>query len=129
MDTKQTERGTDAQTHSKKHTEERINGGKCLTQFYVLIVSEDQDDVGSDVADVAIPLQARPEAMSRQVARALGHRKHSHQGEKEQEKRERGGEYPPCHRATLPSPLQFFVSHTGVCCSLTRPERQDTEGD
>ena len=61
------------QTHSK-HTQEGIHGGKCLTQFYVLIIGEDEDDVGSDVAEVAIPLQARPEAIPRQVARALGHR-------------------------------------------------------
>lgn len=110
------------------NTQERINGGKCLTQFYVLVISEDEDDVGSDVADVAVPLQARPEAISRQVARALGHRKDSHQGKKEKKKRERGGEPPPCHYATLQSPPQSFVSHTGVC-SLTQPERQDTEGD
>lgn len=71
------QRETGAQTQSK-HTQERFTGGKHLTQFYVLIISEDEDDVGSDVAYVAVPLQARPEAISRQVARALGHREDSH---------------------------------------------------
>lgn len=69
---------------------------KCLTQFYVLIISEDQDDVGSDVAEVAVPLQASPEAISRQV-----HRKDFPQDKKEEKKKERGGEPPPCHHATL----------------------------
>ena len=111
------------------HTQDRISGGKCLTQLYVLIISEDKDDVGSDIADVAVPLQARPEAIPRQVARALGHREEDSHQDKQQEKRERGGEPPPRHHATLQSPPQSFVSHTGVGGSLTQPERQDTEGD
>lgn len=58
---------TDAQTHGK-HPQE---GFRQLTQFYILIISEDEDDVGSHVANVAVSLQPRPEAISRQVARAL----------------------------------------------------------
>lgn len=63
-----------------KHT---VNGHRRgfmeenLTQFYVLIISEDEDDVGSHVAYVAVSLQARPEAVSRQVPRALGRRERS----------------------------------------------------
>lgn len=107
--TQSKQRKTDAQAHSK-HTQERINGGKSLTQFYVLIVSEDEDDVGSDVADLAVSLQAGPEAIPRQVSGALGHREDSHQDKEEE--RERGREPPPCHHATLQSPPQCFVSHT-----------------
>lgn len=109
------------ETNAQTHTQERINAGKCLTQFYVLIISEDEDDVGSDIADVAVPLQSRPEAISRQVARALGHREDFHQDKKE-EKWERGREPPPCHHATLLSPPQSFDSHTGVCS--TQPARR-----
>lgn len=108
--TQSKQRKTDAQAHSK-HRQEKINGGNCLTQFYVLIVSEDEDDVGSDVADLAVSLQAGPEAIPRQVSRALGRREDSHQDKKEEE-RERGREPPPCHHATLQSPPQSFVSHT-----------------
>lgn len=53
--------------------------GKHLTQFYVLIISEEEDDVGSHVAHIAIPLLTRPEAISRQVSRALGHGEDSRQ--------------------------------------------------
>lgn len=93
---------------------QRNNGAKCLTQLYILIISEDEDDVGSDVTDVAIPLQTRPQPISREVARTLGCRKDSPQDKKEQEKRERGGKPPPCHHATLQSPPQPVVSHSNT---------------
>lgn len=104
---------TDAQTHSK-HPEERFNG-RYLTQFYILIISEDEDDVGSHVAYVAVSLQARPEAISRQVARALSRRESPHKDENE-EKRERGKEPLPCHHDNLQSPPGYFVSHAGFGC-------------
>lgn len=91
---------------------QRSNGTKCLTQLYILIISEDEDDVGSNVADVAVPLQARPRSISRQVAGALGHRKESPQDKKDKKKRERGGEPLPCHHATLQSPPQSLVSRS-----------------
>lgn len=77
MDTKPTERDrcTDTVNTSKC---KRFTRGKQLTQFYVLIISENKDDVGSDIAYVAVPLRARPDAISRQVPRALGRREDSH---------------------------------------------------
>lgn len=64
--------------HSKHKQMQRFTRGKQLTQFYVLIISENKDDVGSDIAYVAVPLRARPDAISRQVPRALGRREDSH---------------------------------------------------
>lgn len=93
---------------------QRNNGAKCLTQLYILIISEDENDVGSDVTDVTIPLQARPQPISREVAGALCYRKDSPQDEKEQKKRERGEKPPPCHHATLQSPPQSVVSHSNT---------------
>lgn len=114
---------TDAPTHSQ-HPQEGFNG-RCLTQFYVLVIGEDEDDVGPHVAYVAVSLQARPEAISGQVARALSRREGSHKGQNE-EKRERGKEPLPCHRWNLQSPPRYLVSHAGFGC---RPERQDMGGD
>lgn len=102
--------------HTVKRTHidtlEGISGGQCLTQLYVLIVSEDEDDVGSHIADVAVPLKPRPEAVSGQVAGAFGHGQDSHQDEEEEEeeeKREQGGQPPPCHHysAVTSSVLRF----------------------
>ena len=111
--TQSKQRETDEQTPSQHTHRGRISGGKCLTQFDVLIISEDQDDVGSHVAEVAVPLQARPLAVSRQVARAMDHRKHFHHDKKEdKKKRKRGRENPPCHLVTLQSPPQSSVLST-----------------
>lgn len=63
---------------------------------------------------MAVPLQARPQSISRQVAGALGHRKNSPQDKKQQKKRERGREPPPCHHATLQSPPQSLVSRSNT---------------
>lgn len=81
-------------------TQERAGGGQGFTQFHVLIVSEEQNDVGSDVAHVAVPLEARPGAISRQVSGALGRREDSHQNQ-QKEKRDRGEKPPPSHYANL----------------------------
>lgn len=106
------------------NTRERINGGERLTQFYVLVIGEDEDDVGPDVAEVAVLLQPRLLPIARQVAGAVGRgEKDSRRDEKEEEKRE------PCHRASRQSPPRSFVSHAGVCGTLTQPGRRDTEGD
>lgn len=74
--------------------------GQNFTQFNVLIVSEKQNDVGSDVARVAVPLETRPEAISRQVSGALGQREDPHQDQQEEE-RDRGEEPPPRHYGNL----------------------------
>lgn len=67
------------------------NGASSLTQFYILIISEDEDDVRSNVAGMPVPLHARLQAISGQVAWALGHRKNSTQDKEEQKTGEKGG--------------------------------------
>lgn len=99
-------------SHVVNKQKQRINGGNPLTQFYILIISENENDIGPDVADVPVPLQTRPEAMPRQVARALGLRKDYHQDEEKKKKREKRREPPPCHHASLQSPLQAFDQHS-----------------
>lgn len=96
------------------NTQKRSDGGQTFTQFHVLIVSEKQNDVGSDGADVAVPLETRPGPISGQVSRALGWREGSHQ-DQQKEKRDRGQEPPARHDGNLESRPQSFVSHTGVC--------------
>lgn len=78
----------------------RSGGGQNFTQFHVLIVSEKQNDVGSDVAHVAVPLETRPGPISRQVSGALGQREESHE-DQQKEKRDRGEEPPPRHDGNL----------------------------
>lgn len=84
-----TQRQQEKQTHKE-----------TFTQFDVLIVSEKQNDVGPDGARVAVPLEARPGAIARQVSGALGHWEDSHK-DQQKEKRDRGGEPPPRHDGSL----------------------------
>lgn len=86
-------------TNRCTNTQQRSDRGQNFTKFDVLIVSEKQDDVGPDVAHVAVPLETRPGAMYRQVSRALGRREDSRQDQEEQ--RERGEEPPPRHYGNL----------------------------
>lgn len=51
---------------------ERRVVGKTLTQFDVLIVCEDEDDVGPDVA--AVPLEARLQSLAREEGGRMGQR-------------------------------------------------------
>lgn len=96
-----------------------------------MIIGEDEDDVGSDVTDVAVPLQPRPEAIARQVAGPLSRMTDFNQERKEKkEERERGRQPPPCHHSTLQSPPQRF-SHTATQSNLgekTEGERAEKSG-
>lgn len=82
-----------------KHTL-RSDRGREFTQFDVLIISEEENDVGPDVAHVAVPLETGPGPIPRQVSRGLGPREHSHR-DQHKEKRERGEEPPPRHYGDL----------------------------
>lgn len=92
----------------------RSGGGQAFTQLHVLVISEKQNDVGSDVAHVAVPLETGPGPVSRQVSGALSQREESQQNQ-HKEKRGRGQEPPARHDGNLESRPQSFVSHTGVC--------------
>lgn len=82
------------------NTQQRSGRGQNFTQFDVLVVSEKQNDIGSGVAHVAVPLEARPGAISRQVSRALGYWEDPHQ-DQQKEQRERGEKPPPRHYGNL----------------------------
>lgn len=123
--TQSQQRAADAQTRCKQTRRKGAREGN--TQLNVLVVSQDEDDVGPDVADVAVPLQAGPETISGQVAGAVRRREESRKEQKE--KRERGREPPPCHDDNLQSPLQPSLSHVAVCSSCASPAKKETAGD
>lgn len=78
-----------------------------VTQLNVLVVRQHQDDVGSDVTGVAVPLQPGAESVPGQVAGGVAGEGEEEKASKEQEGEmmEAGGEPRRCHDdADLQSP-------------------------
>lgn len=65
--TQSRQRATDATANTAEMENKRSAAG-AATQLDVLVVGQHQDDVGPDVAGVAVPLQPRAESVSGQVA-------------------------------------------------------------
>lgn len=101
--------------HGKKKSKQDAQsyGIICLTQLYVLIIGENQNDIGSDVSEVTVSLQTGPGAISRQVAKTFHFREASHQDKREEKKRKNGRVPSPCHHDKLLSSLQSFIHCPG----------------
>lgn len=87
-----------------------------VTQLDVLVVGQHQDDVGPDVAGVAVPLQPRAESVPGQVAGGVaGEGEQEEAAEEQEEEVGEGGREPRrCHDdADLQSPPQTSASHVG----------------
>ncbi len=84
---------------TQKHTQRNTDGQR--TEFNVLVISKNENDVRTNVS--AIPLKTRPQSLAREVRGSIRGAE-----ERQDEDKEKGGRSPPnCHDFNLSS-----TSHT-----------------